>query len=51
MTLEEEINKQLNAVGELLESMKEVKNEKVLEVLSNCLILHLDRLRELRNKY
>jgi hypothetical protein len=50
MTLEEEINKQLKAIGELVESMKEEENEKVLEVLSSCLDLHLERLKELRNK-
>ena len=50
MTLEEEINKQLKAIGELIESMKEEENEKVLEVLKSCLDLHLERLKELRNK-
>tara|TARA_A100001015_G_scaffold125768_1_gene139357 strand:- start:103 stop:255 length:153 start_codon:yes stop_codon:yes gene_type:complete len=50
MTLEEEINKQLKAIGELVESMKEVKNETVLEALRGCLDLHLERLKELRNK-
>lgn len=51
MTLEEEINKQVKAIGKLVESMKEVENETVLEVLSDCLDLHLERLRELRYNF
>ena len=49
MDLEQEIKNQHDAINEIIESMKKVKNESVLNVLNDCLNLHLQRLKELKN--